>query len=422
MQDHNRIMLELNITNFDLIEKYEGKINKLKLQKNIKIEGSDLNDIKKFKIKINKFNNNGNFKLKNYKQYQLLIKYKIQDIDKKYLKNIYPILNKNFVEISNNQNFIKKKDANFIIKSGEWVVDYPIVISNNKNLIIEKNTRLKFSNNSYIFIDGGSLIINGEKNNEVILTSKEKFWRGIYINNYNNPDNLSNFSYTKIQNTGHFENHQTSLTGSVNFYKSNVIIENSQFIENQSEDALNITESKLKMTNTKFKNISSDAFDSDFSEVVINNVLFTDINGDAIDASGSNVKIKNVITQNIGDKSLSAGEESIVDGRKLKFMNSRIGIATKDSSVVSVNDSKILNSSVADIISYRKKHLYSYGKIFLKNSEINSDKIFSENKNDIKFEDEKFNLNYSKNFKYNKKKKYPNFFDNYVQNMKKNEI
>ncbi len=413
---------ELNIVDLDLIERHEDKIVKFKLSKNIKIESSDLNEVKKFKIKINEFDNNENFKLNNYKQYQLLIKYKIKNIEKKYLKNIYPIFNKNFIEFSNNHNFIKKKDENFIIESGEWVVNYPIIISNDKNLIIEKNTKLKFSDNSYLLIDGGSLITKGEKNNEVLLTSKNKIWKGIYINNYNNSDNLTKLSYTTIQNAGYFENNKTSLTGSVNFYRSNIVIENSQFIENQSEDALNITESNLKMTNTEFKNISSDAFDSDFSKVVINNVRFAGINGDAIDTSGSNVKIRNVITYNVGDKSLSAGEGSIVEAQKLEFTNSRIGIATKDSSEVIINECKILNSSVADIISYRKKHLYSYGKIFLKNSEIDSEKVFYENQNAIKFEDEKFIFQKLKNFKLIKKKKYPNFFDNYIQSMKKNEI
>ena len=412
----------LNITDFELIEKYEDKIVKFKFSKNINIESSNLNKIKKFKFKINKFYKNENFEFDNYKQYQLLIKYKIQNIEKKYIKNIYPIFNKNFIKISNDHDFIKKRGNNFIIKSGEWIVANQIEILNNKNLIIEKKTKLKLSENSYIFLDGGSLITNGEKNNDVILTSKNKLWKGVFINNYNNSDNLTNLNYTTIQNSGYFENHKTSLTGSINFYKSNILIQNSKFIENQSEDALNITESNLKMTNTEFKNISSDAFDSDFSKVVINNVRFTDIDGDAIDTSGSNVKIKNVITYNIGDKSLSAGEESIVEAHKLKFMNSRIGIASKDSSVVTVNDSKIINSSIADIISYRKKHLYSHGKIFIKNSEINTEKIFYENQNAIKFEDGKFNLQKQKNSKLIKKKKYPNFFDNYIESMKKNEI
>ena len=137
-------------------------------------------------------------------------------------------------------------------------------------------------------------------------------------------------NFTIIKNVGYFEGKHNSLTGSVNFYRSNIKIQNSQFIGNQSEDALNVTESNLDIKNCKFKNISSDALDSDFSNINIQNVRFEDIYGDAIDTSGSIVKIKNVITRNVGDKSLSAGEESFIKGQKLSFKNSRIGVAAKD--------------------------------------------------------------------------------------------
>ena len=104
-------------------------------------------------------------------------------------------------------------------------------------------------------------------------------------------------NFTIIKNVGYFEGKHNSLTGSVNFYRSNIKIQNSQFIGNQSEDALNVTESNLDIKNCKFKNISSDALDSDFSNINIQNVRFEDIYGDAIDTSGSIVKIKMLLLE-----------------------------------------------------------------------------------------------------------------------------
>ena len=254
---------ELKIIDLNLIEKYEGETTKFNLIKNINIEGSDNSDIKKLKVNINQFNKDEKFELKNQKHYKLFVNYKIKNIDKKYIKNIYPIFNNNYRESSVKQNFVKKKGDDFLIQTGEWNVNHPIIIKNNRNLIIEKNTKLRFSDNSYIFLEGGSLIVKGENENEVILTSKNKLWKGIYINNNNNPNNQSNLNFTIIKNVGYFEGKHNSLTGSVNFYRSNIKIQNSQFIGNQSEDALN-AESNLDIKNCKFKNISSDALDSDF--------------------------------------------------------------------------------------------------------------------------------------------------------------
>ena len=140
---------ELKIIDLNLIEKYEGETTKFNLIKNINIEGSDNSDIKKLKVNINQFNKDEKFELKNQKHYKLFVNYKIKNIDKKYIKNIYPIFNNNYRESSVKQNFVKKGD-DFLIQTGEWNVNHPIIIKNNRNLIIEKNTKLKFSDNSYI--------------------------------------------------------------------------------------------------------------------------------------------------------------------------------------------------------------------------------------------------------------------------------
>ena len=81
-----------------MIEKYEGETTKFNLIKNINIEG-DNSDIK-LKVNINQFNKDEKFELKNQKHYKLFVNYKIKNIDKKYIKNIYPIFNNNYRKFS----------------------------------------------------------------------------------------------------------------------------------------------------------------------------------------------------------------------------------------------------------------------------------------------------------------------------------
>ena len=62
------------------------------------------------------------------------------------------------------------------------------------------------------------------------------------------------------------------MTGSFNVYQSDIVIKNSLFINNFSEDSLNIFRSKAFLDSIKFSKIKSDAIDFDFSEGNIKNI------------------------------------------------------------------------------------------------------------------------------------------------------
>ena len=88
-----------------------------------------------------------------------------------------------------------------------------------------------------------------------------------------------------IQGTTFMKDGILSLTGGINFYKSDVDIINSKFLKSSAEDALNIIQSDFKMENVSIEDSDSDGFDSDFSTGQIINSSFSNIKGDAIDFS-----------------------------------------------------------------------------------------------------------------------------------------
>ena len=90
------------------------------------------------------------------------------------------------------------------------------------------------------------------------------------------------------------------LTGGVSFYESNVNIDSARFLNNKSEDALNIIRSNFIVKNTIFDGIFSDTIDLDFSDGFIQNVSFINIGNDGIDLSGSDATIKNATLNQIG--------------------------------------------------------------------------------------------------------------------------
>ncbi len=153
-----------------------------------------------------------------------------------------------------------------------------------------------------------------------------------------------------------------SVSGAVNFYDSPVVLYNSSFTENRSEDALNIISSWFEMDNVVFTDIHADAFDGDFVEGTIRNSFFDQIGNDAIDVSGSRIQVDNVLISRVGDKGLSAGEESQLTAEKVVVKNSEIAIAVKDRSVLTLENTLLENNQLA-FTAFQKKPEFGPARI-----------------------------------------------------------
>ena len=251
-----------------------------------------------------------------------------------------------------NNSFIKTTKDGFLIKTGEYIIKETIKLTG--NLTIEEGVKLLFAEETALIVNG-NLNLKGTKDNQIYLKGiNNNLWKGIYVyeGKGNSIINFSNFENIRDLDLG-----LINLTGALNFYKSDIIIKNSKIKNIQGEDALNIIESQFVIDNFKIDKTTSDGFDSDFSNGVIKNSEFTNILGDATDFSGSEVEMNNIIFNYIGDKSVSAGENSVIEIDKIHSINSTIGVASKDGSRVDINNSKFTNIKNYSLMTFYKKVL-----------------------------------------------------------------
>ena len=157
------------------------------------------------------------------------------------------------------------------------------------------------------------------------------------------------------------------LSGGVNFYESDVVMDNCTINDGRSEDALNIIRSNFALSSCKIKNSKSDGFDSDFSKGPVVNCTFTDIGNDAVDFSGSKVELKDCELLNIGDKAVSVGEQSILIIKHATITNATIGLAAKDRSHASLSHLEIADCKYG-YVAYTKKS--EYGGATIKTEDI----------------------------------------------------
>ena len=93
--------------------------------------------------------------------------------------------------------------------------------------------------------------------------------------------------------------------------------------------------------------------DIDFSNLKIKNINISKAKNDCVDVSYGNYNIENLNLNDCGDKALSVGEKSTLELKNILAKNSNYGIASKDSSVVEMQNAEF-NSVNICLSAYKK--------------------------------------------------------------------
>ena len=266
-------------------------------------------------------------------------------------------------------NFFERKSNDLFLKDEIVKIDKNIYIPGGLNVIINSGQEIILTNNSFIISDS-RWIVDGEKKEIIISGLENDLGGGIMISN---SSKQSYFNNVKFSHLGGLEtNNEFTISGAINFYKTDVLMKNITFEKTLSEDAMNIINSKFNIKDIKFIQSKSDSIDLDFSDGSMSDARFVNIGNDAIDFSGSNVEIKNIYFEKIGDKLISVGENSNINISNINAQNSLVGIASKDGSIVKASNIKMKNVKLP-FLSFNKKSEYAPARMYL--SEINIDEF-----------------------------------------------
>ena len=102
---------------------------------------------------------------------------------------------------------------------------------------------------------------------------------------------------------------------------------------------------------------------------------FKNISGDAVDSSGSRIEITDIEVNNVRDKAVSVGESSTLTIKESSFSNVGVGIASKDGSVVHVDEVEIKDFKLFQSMTYIKKSFYGPSKLYFNQSELSEDEF-----------------------------------------------
>jgi hypothetical protein len=154
------------------------------------------------------------------------------------------------------------------------------------------------------------------------------------------------------------------LTGCVTFYESDVTLRNCQFLNNKSEDGLNIVRSDMAVENCTFSNTFQDAFDADFCTGYFDGCHFENTGNDAFDVSTSDVKVLNCSFRDIHDKACSIGENSKAYIENISVVNAQAVIGAKDLSEVTAKHIRGKNI-LFGYLAYQKKPEFGHSTAYI---------------------------------------------------------
>ena len=132
------------------------------------------------------------------------------------------------------------------------------------------------------------------------------------------------------------------------------------------EDTINLINSSGEIKEIEITEAYSDALDLDFSKININDVYINNSKNDCADFSFGNYDINKFDLSNCGDKALSVGERSILTTNEINIKNSKMGIASKDGSIVKVINNNSQNLEIC-LAAYNKKQEFFGGFIRVEN-------------------------------------------------------
>lgn len=251
------------------------------------------------------------------------------------------------------ENFFIEEDSLIILAEGEYIVSTSIVIPSGYRLVVEKGVSIDFKNHSTL-LTYSPVSLEGTADYPIEMRTSDGTGYGLNIIQAKGKSSISYLNYVGMDA---FRCGRWTLSGALNIYESDVEIDHLYIRDNRCEDALNIIRSDFLVTNSTFENIYSDAFDSDFSTGTLRDSQFKNVANDAVDFSGSTVDIIDCQMETIGDKGVSGGEGSTLTVSNCQISKAKIGIASKDKSLVSLTDIT-LESCEYGLVVFKKKPEY----------------------------------------------------------------
>ncbi len=262
-----------------------------------------------------------------------------------------------------NENAELSWQGDSLVFDGSYTYSKDVFIPGDKHVVLKAGTRINLTNGAGFF-SFSAFHAEGTERNRVEIFSGDQNSQGFHVLQ---AAERSQFNHTRFYQLGNIRKGGWQTPSAVTFYEADVDFYYCTFEKNiDCDDALNTVRSDFYAESCVFLNTFADGFDSDFCTGKVVNSRFNYIGNDAIDFSGSQVTITGCEMTDVNDKAVSGGEHSKLLVEDCKIERATIGVASKDSSFVEVNNIEMFKA-VYGFVTFIKKPEYGPASIVADN-------------------------------------------------------
>lgn len=229
----------------------------------------------------------------------------------------------------------------------------------------------------------------GDSNKPIsFLPSSDKSWGVFAI--VENHHNVSHLDHVMLKGGGSATLNGAYFSAGLSAYYSDVEIQNSTFTQNSldsGDDGVNVKSAHAIIQNSQFLSNNSDGLDLDFVSGQISHNLFENNGNDGVDVSFNTAVIENNISRGNKDKCISVGEQSRAPVRNNQLIGCNIGVAVKESKILVAGNS--ISQNVKGVSIYTKKFYFGKSSAELKNNVFtnNTQDVFQEKGSEVVYSD-----------------------------------
>ncbi|MBN1399907.1 MAG: CotH kinase family protein [Anaerolineae bacterium] len=253
------------------------------------------------------------------------------------------------------------------LREGTWHVEGDLILPEGYGLSADRPATLHFGRGA-VLLSSGPLRLEGPAPDTIRLLPQSQadgsamLWGGVIVLRAaeSSPSLLRN---VQIEGAAGVNREGWTTVGGLTFYESPVTLERLRIAGGEAPAALHIARSTFAIEGCEISDQAASAIVLDFAQGNLSACIFRDIGRDALDLTGSEVTLRDSEMRRIHDRAIVAGQGSLVGATGLSLAQVGLGVASKDMSRVTIEDSTIESAAIAGLAAYLEDEAYGMAEI-----------------------------------------------------------
>jgi hypothetical protein len=258
----------------------------------------------------------------------------------------------------------------FVLREGAYVVKEDLILPAGHGLLVEAGVELRVRPGKSLLVRG-PLEVRGTERRPVRVrgVSNAEPW-GVLAVQGKGRSTLGRVrprcEIRHLELSGGSEDYLKGVfySGQLSVYHEDLVLEHATLRRAFADDALNAKYGAVEIRDSIFVDNAVDGVDLDWSDGAVQRSFFgrNGPGGDGIDLSGARVSVEDSVFSDVRDKCLSVGEAATLTLRGSLLRACKVGVASKDRSLVDVRESVFLDNG-RNFAAYQKKPFFGGGRI-----------------------------------------------------------